>query len=104
VAVNDSTVSLSQAAAPCAFAVSHGSGAVGGASGGSLTFQLNTIAGCSWPTSVESSWINVTGGLNSSGSGAIQLVTGVNSVAARAGSVTDVTLTGDSTVAACDIG
>jgi hypothetical protein len=85
--VNDSTVSLSQAAAACTFGVNPNSGTVV-AAGGPLTFQLNTVSGCSWTATSDSTWITITSGASGSASGSISLNVATNTGAARTGAVT----------------
>ena len=53
--VNDKSVELSEAAAPCAFTVGSNTGVVG-AEGGTLTIDVRTNAACSWTASTDAPW------------------------------------------------
>jgi len=85
IVVNDHNVTISQAAAPCTFAVSPTNAAVN-AGGGSVTVQVSTLGGCTWSTSSGASWLTVAGGAN--GAGAATISAAANSGAARSGTAT----------------
>ena len=53
--VNDKSVELSEAAAPCAFTVGSNTDVVG-AEGGTLTIDVRTNAACSWTASTDAPW------------------------------------------------
>jgi hypothetical protein len=83
--VNDTGLLITQAAAPCTFALSPSSPTVGSA-GGAVTVQITTISGCTWTTSSSTPWLAVTGGSTSSGQATITAE--ANAGAARSGTVT----------------
>jgi hypothetical protein len=58
VMLNDSRVSVSQAAAPCRFELNRSS-ASAPHSGGSTSVALTTLEGCDWRTASSASWIRV---------------------------------------------
>jgi hypothetical protein len=85
--VGSLSVQIGQAAAPCRFELSRSQDAIG-SSGGSLTVNVTTLAGCSWTAVSNASWIAVTSGQNGSGNGTVGVVVSTNSAAAqRTGSV-----------------
>ncbi len=55
IAVSDQSLELSQAAAPCAYAVSPNTDVVG-PEGGTLTIDVRTNAACSWTASTDAPW------------------------------------------------
>ena len=55
IAVSDRSLELSQAAAPCAYAVAPNTDVVG-AEGGTLTIDVRTNAACSWTASTDAPW------------------------------------------------
>jgi hypothetical protein len=86
-AVNNSTVSLTQAAAACTFAISPNGGSVG-ATGGPLEFQVNTLNGCAWSAAADSGWISIASGSTGSASATVRLTVGANAGTDRTGTVT----------------
>ncbi len=62
------TFTVTQAAAPCSFAISPSSQSVP-AAGGNASTTVTTTTGCTWTTVSNVSWITVTGGASGSGSG-----------------------------------
>jgi len=54
--VGGQTVQLSEQAAPCRFSLSGSSGSIG-SGGGTLAVTIQTLAGCAWSTSSDSSWL-----------------------------------------------
>ncbi|HET9833555.1 MAG TPA: BACON domain-containing protein, partial [Vicinamibacterales bacterium] len=57
--VEGQAVQLSQAAAPCRYALSSSAESVGYA-GGTLSVTIQTFTGCGWATSSDSGWLMVT--------------------------------------------
>jgi uncharacterized protein DUF5666/BACON domain-containing protein/all-beta uncharacterized protein len=89
ITVSDATLQLNQAAAPCRYTLSPTAGSIG-AAGGVLTAQLSTLAGCSWTTGSDSSWVSVS--VTSGGSGVpnstITMTVAANGGAARSARMT----------------
>src|SRR5262249_9558671 len=56
VAVNGENVTISQAAAPCTFAVSPSNAAMS-STGGTAAVQVTTLNGCAWSSSGGASWL-----------------------------------------------
>lgn len=84
ISVAGQSVSLSQAGAPCHYAISRSSDAIG-AAGGRLSVDVSTIAGCSWTAVSGVGWIAVTGGASGGASGTVSLAVAANNGAARVG-------------------
>ena len=59
--VESQSVSFSQAAAACTFALSHSSDSIG-AAGGRLSVAVSTLSGCAWTATVNANWIAITSG------------------------------------------
>lgn len=87
IAVGGSQIPVAQAAALCRVGLSRTSEVVP-AAGGTLTIDVETLAGCGWNASSSVAWIAVTAGGNGSGNGTVTLVVAANSNAARSGHVT----------------
>jgi BACON domain-containing protein/all-beta uncharacterized protein len=85
VSVNDTAVLITQAGAPCTFALSPSNPTVG-AAGGAVAVQVTTLSGCAWTTSSSTSWLTVTGGSASSGQATITAQ--ANAGPERSGTVT----------------
>ncbi|HYM24106.1 MAG TPA: BACON domain-containing carbohydrate-binding protein [Vicinamibacterales bacterium] len=86
VAVNGQSVQLSQAAAPCTFALSRVSDTIP-AAGGALSVAVTTLAGCNWTASSSAAWIAVASGASGSSSGTVGMQVAENGGAARIGQV-----------------
>src|SRR3954463_4377248 len=84
VAVGAQAVVVSQAAAACVFTLSRGSDAIG-ATGGRLTVDVATLAGCAWTASTADAWIAIASGQNGNASGTVALTIAPNTAAARVG-------------------
>ncbi len=82
--VASATVSLTQAAASCAFTLSRTHAAVP-AAGGVSTVGVSTISGCAWSAGAIDSWVTVTAGQNGNASGTVTLSIAGNAGAARTG-------------------
>jgi hypothetical protein len=85
--VNGERVQLSQAPAPCTFTLTPATATIG-ASGGSLTVAVGTIAGCGWTAATTETWIVVRSGPSGSGSGTVGLTVSPNLGARRVGQAT----------------
>lgn len=85
VSVNNTQLTITQAAAPCQFSVSPASSSVA-ASGGSVGIQVGTNAACQWSASSNTSWISVRAG--ATGPGTALLSVAANTGAARSGTAT----------------
>lgn len=86
IVVSTDTLTVSQAGAPCTFALGSTHGSIA-ATGGSLSVAVSTLAGCGWSASSGVSWIAVKSGTSGSGSGTAVLAVAANDGAARVGSV-----------------
>jgi all-beta uncharacterized protein/BACON domain-containing protein len=86
IVVGSQTLSLSQAAAPCQFAISRGSDSIG-SSGGRLTVGVSTLTGCEWTAASGANWIAVTGGQSGNANGTVELSVAANPGAARVAQV-----------------
>lgn len=84
--VGASTVSVSQAAAPCNFSLSRPSDNVA-AAGGNLSVGIAVINGCPWSAASTATWISVASGSSGSGAGTVGLAVALNPGAARSGQV-----------------
>ncbi len=82
ISVGGQSVSLSQAGAPCHYAISRSSDAIG-AGGGRLSVDVSTVAGCSWTAASSVGWIAITAGATGNASGTVSLSVAANSGAAR---------------------
>jgi hypothetical protein len=79
-------LALNQAAAPCTYSIAPAEASIG-AAGGSLSFSVTTLAGCSWSAASNAPWISVSSGASGTASGTVGLTIGANSGAARDGTV-----------------
>ena len=86
VVVGSQSVALTQAAAPCTYALSR-SGDVIGYGGGRLAVDVATLNGCGWTAVSDAAWISVASGPNGNGSAAVGLAVAANAGAARVGRV-----------------
>src|SRR5215471_3764160 len=84
IAVGDQAVQLVEAAAPCRYALSSSTAQVG-YGGGSLAVTLQTLTGCGWTTSSDSSWLIVTTGASGNGSTTIAFAVAANAGGVRVG-------------------
>jgi len=83
IAVQDQTVQLTQAAAPCRYALNKTSD-VAPYTGGMLSVTLSTLTGCAWTTSSDSGWL-VPGAVSGNASAVVSFSVGANSGPQRAG-------------------
>jgi hypothetical protein len=65
------SVTVTQDAAPCTFAVSPMSPPSLGAGGGSASVSVTTMAGCAWTATEAVSWLTITGGASGTGNGTV---------------------------------
>ncbi len=84
VAVNDAQVSITQDAAPCRFTVTPASLSVA-AAGGTVSVHVDSHTGCTWSSTAQADWIQVTAGASGNGPGTTMLAVHANSGAARTG-------------------
>jgi hypothetical protein len=78
---------VNQAAAPCTFDLSRTSDRVA-ATGGRLSVDVRSLAGCAWTATSSVGWIAVESGQRGNGSGTVVLAASVNAGAERTGQVT----------------
>jgi hypothetical protein len=86
IVVGPSSVSVSQAPAPCVFTLSRQGDAVA-AAGGNLSVSVAVINGCAWSAASTASWIAVSSGSTGNGGGTVGLVIAPNTGGARSGQV-----------------
>jgi hypothetical protein len=87
IVVGATSVSVSQAAAPCNFTLSRAGDTIASA-GGSLSVSVATITGCAWTAASTASWIAVSSGSTGNGGGTVGLAVAANAGAVRSGQVT----------------
>lgn len=81
------TFTVTQGAAPCAFALSPASVDVP-AAGGDATTSVTTTAGCAWTAVPNADWITIAAGSSGTGPGAVRVAATANAGAERSGTVT----------------
>src|SRR6185436_15814678 len=84
ISVEGQTVQVSQAAAPCRYALNKSSDSAGYA-GGTLAVALTTLTGCGWSASSDSGWLAITSNASGNASATIGLSVAANSGAQRIG-------------------
>jgi outer membrane biosynthesis protein TonB len=82
ITIGSQSVSLNQSAAPCLFALSRASGAVG-ASGGRLSVDVATLTGCAWNAVSDAGWLAVISGHSGAASATVTLEASANTGSAR---------------------
>ncbi len=82
-----SELPVSQAGAPCRFAINRDRDTIA-AAGGRLAVTVSTLTGCSWNASSGAPWIAVASGRSASASGLVELSVAANAGTARIGQVT----------------
>jgi hypothetical protein len=85
--VNTVAASIVQEAAECRFTVTPTSSSVP-ASGGGVTIQVQSNAGCSWTAASDAGWARITAGASGQGDGAVALAIDANTGAARSARLT----------------
>ena len=86
IVVGSQTLPVSQAAAPCTYALGRRQDTIGPA-GGTLSFSVTTLTGCGWNARSNASWIAITSGQSGDANGTVGLTIAANSGAARVGDV-----------------
>lgn len=81
------TFTVTQAAAPCSYALSPGSVTVPPAGGEGRT-NVSAGGGCAWTAASNESWITVTGGSSGTGNGTVVFNAAANGGGARSGTIT----------------
>jgi len=84
IAVEGQTVQLTQAAAPCRFALSKPSDVVP-YTGGTLAVTISTLTGCGWSTSSDSPWLAVSSNANGNASAVVGFAVSANPGPERVG-------------------
>jgi hypothetical protein len=79
-------LALNQAAAPCTYSIAPAEAAIG-AAGGSLSFSVTTLTGCSWSAASSTPWISIASGTSGTASATVDLRIEANGGAARNGAV-----------------
>jgi hypothetical protein len=88
IAIGGQTLTVTQQAAPCTFAIAPQSQSFGDA-GGSGTVAVTTAATCGWTAASNTpSWLTITGPTGGTGTGSIAFTVGANSGAPRTGTLT----------------
>ena len=78
---------VSQAAAPCTYAIAPSEASIA-ATGGAYSVAVTTIGGCAWSAASNAAWIAVSSGAAGNASATVSLSIGANAGAARDGTVT----------------
>ncbi len=81
------TFTVSQAAAPCSYAISPLS-SVAPAAGGTASAVVTATTGCSWTAASNSAFLAITSATSGSGNGTVVYSIGANGVSARSGTLT----------------
>ena len=84
--VSSVQLTLSQAAAPCTYSIAPLEASIG-ADGGSLSFTVTTLPGCSWSSVSNAPWIAVSRGVGGTASATVELTVEANGGSARVGTV-----------------
>ena len=79
-------LAVSQAAAPCTYAIAPSEGSIS-AAGGGLSVAVTTLSGCAWSAVSNAPWIAVSNGASGSASATVALSVSGNAGAAREGTV-----------------
>jgi hypothetical protein len=85
IVVGSQTLSVSQSAAPCTYALGRRQDTIGSA-GGTLSVSVTTLTGCGWNAKSNVSWIAIASGQGDA-SGTVGLTIAANSGSARVGEV-----------------
>ena len=80
-------LAVSQAAAPCKYAIAPSEASIS-AAGGGLSVAVTTLSGCAWSAVSNAPWIAVSNGASGSASATVTLSVSGNAGAAREGTVT----------------
>jgi hypothetical protein len=88
ISIGGKSFTITQSSAPCIYTVDPSNRSLP-ASGGSLNFVVNTLAGCSWTAASSASWLRLTGGASGNGTGLTPLTFDENTgTIPRTGSLT----------------
>jgi Domain of unknown function (DUF5666)/Viral BACON domain len=79
-------LALNQAAAPCTYSIAPAEASIG-AAGGSLSFTVTTLTGCSWSSASNTPWISIASGSSGTAGATVGLRIEANGGAARTGTV-----------------
>ena len=85
-AVDAVQLPISQAAAPCTYAIAPAEASIA-AAGGTFPIQVTTLGGCAWTAASSTPWITIAGGASGNASTTVELSIAVNVGAAREGTV-----------------
>jgi hypothetical protein len=85
--VEQQHLQVTQAGAPCTYALSRTSDNVT-AEGGTLAIELSTLTGCAWSATSSASWLTLSGPTSGSTSSELQMNVAPNTATARTGTVT----------------
>ena len=86
IVVSSQSIQLSQAAAPCRYSLSRSGDSIG-ASGGQLSVDVSTLAGCAWSAAASDNWIGITSGQSGNANGTVVLSISTNPGVQRSGRV-----------------
>jgi Domain of unknown function (DUF5666)/Putative binding domain, N-terminal/Viral BACON domain len=86
IAVNDQRLEITQAAAPCTFALNATSQAVD-AAGGKPSVTVTAQAPCRWTATSQTGWIAIASGGSGAGNGTVTLAVSANGAEPRSGTV-----------------
>jgi hypothetical protein len=86
-AVESVQLPVSQAAAPCTYAIAPSEASIA-AAGGAYSVAVTTASGCAWSAASNAAWITVANGATGNASATVSLSIGPNLGAAREGTVT----------------
>jgi hypothetical protein len=86
-AVDAVQLPVSQAAAPCAYAVAPSEASIGAATG-VLSVGVTTVSGCAWTASSNAPWLTITNGASGDASATVNVAVAANAGAAREGTAT----------------
>jgi hypothetical protein len=86
IVINDARARVTQQGSPCRYDLSPGSREFS-PGGGSGSFDVVALAGCSWTATSTAPWISITGNASGSGNGAVSYSVQANSGAPRSGGI-----------------
>jgi hypothetical protein len=82
------TLTVTQAAAPCAYSISPTQASIGPATG-THTIAITTTAGCAWTAAESAGWISITNGASGTGSATVTYTVAANTgIVARSADIT----------------
>ena len=86
-AVDAVQLPVSQAAAPCTYAIAPSEASIA-AAGGALPIEVATLSGCAWSAASTAPWITIASGASGNASATVGLAFAANAGAPREGTVT----------------